>query len=138
MGRNNRRDSDGNRRSATWLFLDCDTVYGGADHYWHSVCRCAWVLSSPISFETYFKRPPRYRCRPNRQRRPWLERIARNDSGRLAADDLLGDPDLLRRDGAGYVPGDISRGVAKKAVMMTMRVSQSCIMQYTARPYVDL
>src|SRR5665811_2143466 len=67
MGRNNRRDSDGNRRSATWLFLDCDTVYGGADHYWHSVCRCAWVLSSPISFETYFKRPLRYRCRLNRQ-----------------------------------------------------------------------
>jgi len=30
--------------------------------------------------------------------------------GRLAADDLLGDPDLLRREGAGYVPGDIKSG----------------------------
>jgi hypothetical protein len=25
--------------------------------------------------------------------------------GRLAADDLLGDPDLLRLEGTGYVPG---------------------------------
>jgi hypothetical protein len=30
--------------------------------------------------------------------------------GRLAADDLLGDPDLLRREGPGYVPGDIKSG----------------------------
>jgi predicted RecB family nuclease len=30
--------------------------------------------------------------------------------GRLAADDLLGDPDLLRHDGAGYIPGDIKSG----------------------------
>jgi predicted RecB family nuclease len=30
--------------------------------------------------------------------------------GRLAADDLLGDPDLLRREGDGYVPGDIKSG----------------------------
>jgi hypothetical protein len=30
--------------------------------------------------------------------------------GRLAADDLLGDPDLLRRDGTSYVPGDIKSG----------------------------
>jgi predicted RecB family nuclease len=30
--------------------------------------------------------------------------------GRLAADDLLGDPDLLRREGTGYVPGDIKSG----------------------------
>ncbi|HEY5505368.1 MAG TPA: PD-(D/E)XK nuclease family protein, partial [Sedimentisphaerales bacterium] len=30
--------------------------------------------------------------------------------GRLAADDLLGDPDLLRREGAGYIPGDIKSG----------------------------
>jgi hypothetical protein len=30
--------------------------------------------------------------------------------GRLAADDLLGDPDLLRREGTGYVPGDIQSG----------------------------
>jgi uncharacterized protein len=30
--------------------------------------------------------------------------------GRLAADDLLGDPDLLRREGTRYVPGDIKSG----------------------------
>jgi predicted RecB family nuclease len=30
--------------------------------------------------------------------------------GRLAADDLLGDPDLLRREGDGYIPGDIKSG----------------------------
>lgn len=30
--------------------------------------------------------------------------------GRLAAGDLLGDPDLLRRDGGGYMPGDIKSG----------------------------
>ena len=31
-------------------------------------------------------------------------------SGSIQADDLLGVPDLLRRDGAGYVPGDIKSG----------------------------
>ena len=30
--------------------------------------------------------------------------------GRISAGDLLGDPDLLRREGAGYVPGDIKSG----------------------------
>ena len=30
--------------------------------------------------------------------------------GRLAMGDLLGDPDLLRREGEGYVPGDIKSG----------------------------
>ena len=30
--------------------------------------------------------------------------------GRLVMDDLLGDPDLLRLEGAGYVPGDIKSG----------------------------
>lgn len=30
--------------------------------------------------------------------------------GRIAADDLLGDPDLLIRNGAGYVPADIKSG----------------------------
>jgi predicted RecB family nuclease len=31
-------------------------------------------------------------------------------SGRIQADDLLGDPDLLRREGSGYVAGDIKSG----------------------------
>ena len=43
-----------------------------------------------------------------------LEAIARGDAliygGRIAADDLLGMPDLLRKESAGYVPGDIKSG----------------------------
>jgi predicted RecB family nuclease len=31
-------------------------------------------------------------------------------SARISADDLLGDPDLLRREGSGYVAGDIKSG----------------------------
>ena len=31
-------------------------------------------------------------------------------SARITADDLLGDPDLLRREGDGYVAGDIKSG----------------------------
>ena len=31
-------------------------------------------------------------------------------SGRIAADDLLGEPDLLRKEGAGYLAGDIKSG----------------------------
>lgn len=30
--------------------------------------------------------------------------------GRIRADDLLGEPDLLRLEGDGYVPGDIKLG----------------------------
>src|ERR1019366_7310535 len=48
MGRDNRRDSDGRHRSAVRTFLDCDTGSGGADRYWNSVCRCAWVFSPEI------------------------------------------------------------------------------------------
>ena len=32
-------------------------------------------------------------------------------SGRIRADDLLGEPDLLRRSGSGYIAGDIKSGV---------------------------
>jgi len=35
-------------------------------------------------------------------------------SGRISADDLLGVPDLLRREGAGYVPIDIKSGRGKE------------------------
>lgn len=42
------------------------------------------------------------------------ESMARGDKliygGRISADDLLGDPDLLRREGSGYVAGDIKSG----------------------------
>ena len=34
--------------------------------------------------------------------------------GRIPADDLLGDPDLLRREGSGYVAGDIKSGAAEE------------------------
>jgi predicted RecB family nuclease len=34
--------------------------------------------------------------------------------GRISADDLLGDPDLLRKEGNGYVAGDIKSGSAEE------------------------
>jgi hypothetical protein len=34
--------------------------------------------------------------------------------GRIAAGDLLGDPDLLRKDEAGYVAGDIKSGAGEE------------------------
>jgi uncharacterized protein len=49
-----------------------------------------------------------------------LEAIRRGDpliyGGRLAADDLLGDPDLLRRQDDGYVAGDIKSGAGEEGV----------------------
>lgn len=35
-------------------------------------------------------------------------------SGRIQADDLVGEPDLLRREGNGYVPGDIKSGAGEE------------------------
>ncbi len=35
-------------------------------------------------------------------------------SGRISADDLVGDPDLLRREGKGYVAGDIKAGAGEE------------------------
>lgn len=34
--------------------------------------------------------------------------------GRIEADDLLGEPDLLRKEGSGYVPGDIKSGAGEE------------------------
>ena len=34
--------------------------------------------------------------------------------GRIEADDLLGEPDLLRKEGTGYVPGDIKSGAGEE------------------------
>lgn len=34
--------------------------------------------------------------------------------GRIHADDLLGEPDLLRKEGTGYVPGDIKSGAGEE------------------------
>jgi predicted RecB family nuclease len=46
------------------------------------------------------------------------EAIARGEqliySGSIAADDLLGVPDLLRREGNDYIPGDIKSGAVLK------------------------
>jgi hypothetical protein len=35
-------------------------------------------------------------------------------SGRISADDLLGVPDLLRKEAGGYVPGDIKSGAGEE------------------------
>jgi predicted RecB family nuclease len=47
-----------------------------------------------------------------------LEAIQRGDSliygGRISADGLLGDPDLLRYEGTGYVAGDIKSGAGEE------------------------
>jgi len=47
-----------------------------------------------------------------------LEAMRRGDpliyGGRIAADDLLGDPDLLRRQGNGYIAGDIKSGAGEE------------------------
>src|SRR6266853_328073 len=47
-----------------------------------------------------------------------LDAMARGDSliygGRIRADDLLGVPDLLRKEPGGYVPGDIKSGRQEK------------------------
>ncbi len=47
-----------------------------------------------------------------------LEAMQRGDaliySGRIIADDLVGIPDLLRREGLGYVPGDIKSGAGEE------------------------
>lgn len=47
-----------------------------------------------------------------------VEAMYRGDAliygGRIAADDLLGDPDLLRRTGRGYVAGDIKSGAGEE------------------------
>jgi hypothetical protein len=34
--------------------------------------------------------------------------------GRISADDLLGEPDILRLEGGGYVPGDIKSGAGEE------------------------
>jgi predicted RecB family nuclease len=47
-----------------------------------------------------------------------LQAMGRGDpliyGGRIRADDLLGDPDLLRKEPGGYVPGDIKSGRGKQ------------------------
>ncbi len=37
-------------------------------------------------------------------------------SGRISSDDLLGEPDLLRKEGKGYVAGDIKSGAGEEGV----------------------
>jgi predicted RecB family nuclease len=50
--------------------------------------------------------------------RPTLEAMGRGDpliyGGRIRAHDLLGEPDLLRKEPGGYVPGDIKSGRGKE------------------------
>ena len=65
--------------------------------------------------------------------RQTLEAMQRSEpliySGRISADDLLGEPDLLRKDIGGYVPGDINRAPAKKAEAKIQKAGRNCIMQ---------
>jgi uncharacterized protein len=56
-------------------------------------------------------------CEADRERLT-LEAMVRGDplicGGRIGADDLLGEPDLLRKEPGGYVPGDIKSGRGKE------------------------
>jgi predicted RecB family nuclease len=56
--------------------------------------------------------------RADEKERRTLEAIARGDdliySGRIRSGDLLGEPDLLKRHGDGYVPGDIKTGAGEE------------------------
>ncbi len=62
--------------------------------------------------ETPFLDLSRYRGdeKEQRTRDAIKERVPLIYSGRLSVDDLLGEPDLLRREGTGYVAGDIKSG----------------------------
>lgn len=48
-----------------------------------------------------------------------LEAMLRGDAliygGRISADDLIGIPDLLRKEVGGYIPGDIKSGAGEEA-----------------------
>jgi hypothetical protein len=68
-----------------------------------------------------------------------LQAMRRGDQliygGRITHEDLIGAPDLLRREGNGYVPGDIKSGAAKKAPKRTTgnpRRSMPCSLAYTS------
>jgi predicted RecB family nuclease len=57
-------------------------------------------------------------CAGVEKERRTLEAMDRGEpliyGGRIAAGDLLGDPDLLRKDGAGYIAGDIKSGAGEE------------------------
>ncbi len=57
-------------------------------------------------------------------------------SGRIQSDDLLGDPDLLRREGDGYVPGDIKSGAGEVGSEDDGRPKKHYAMQLAL--YVDI
>ena len=56
------------------------------------------------------------------------EAMSRGDTliygGRISADDLLGDPDLLRRKEEGYVAGDIKSGAGVEVSPKNCRLSE--------------
>jgi predicted RecB family nuclease len=68
------------------------------------------------------------------------EAIARGDAliyaGRLTVDDLVGQPDLLRRDGDHYVPGDIKSGAGEEGHEDDARLKPHYAMQIAL--YVDV
>lgn len=56
--------------------------------------------------------------------------------GRIQADDLLGDPDLLRREEGGYVPGDIKSGSGEEGDDENSRPKKHYAVQLAL--YVDI
>jgi hypothetical protein len=56
-------------------------------------------------------------------------------SGRISNDDLLGEPDLLRKEGKGYVAGDIKSGAGKrvhqKSMMASRKYATQCNSHFT-------
>ena len=69
-----------------------------------------------------------------------LEAIERKEpliySGRISADDLLGEPDLLRLDENGYVAGDIKSGAGEEGVVYDPRPKKHYAVQLAL--YTDI
>lgn len=59
-------------------------------------------------------RSPTTEERAQRTRAAMAENAPLIYGGRIAADDLVGEPDLLRKEGTGYVPGDIKSGAGEE------------------------
>lgn len=74
-----------------------------------------------------------------KERLTW-EAIGRGDSliyaGRIATDDLLGEPDLLRREANGYVPGDIKAASAEEGPEDHRKLKERYAVQLAL--YVDI
>lgn len=52
-------------------------------------------------------------------------------AGRISVEDLLGEPDLLRKHGNGYVPGDIKSGAGEEGASLQ---SPACALRRHLKP----